>query len=294
MMKMMKINTNPVYQLERKTSARTVKLCALILIFNGILALISFLILSSMMEQSLHTGTMEYEGLINMYSMMSYIEFGMFMLVIPSSTSGSISGEKERKTLDILLRSKMNTYSIVIGKLMASLNMVMLLAVSSLPVLSIVFLFGGITALDLVVMLVTLMVSGVFVGSIGILFSAVCKKTTTATVLSYSSILALIAGTYVLNYLVYHMTGAAQRADGVRRLIYCFLINPAVTYSTLISAQVANQGILERLYMEFAPGMIHGRVIRNWIPFSLVIQLGIAGGLIAGAGWVLNPVHKKR
>ena len=294
MMKMMKINTNPVYQLERKTSARTVKLCALILIFNGILALISFLILSSMMEQSLHTGTMEYEGLINMYSMMSYIEFGMFMLVIPSSTSGSISGEKERKTLDILLSSKMNTYSIVIGKLMASLNMVMLLAVSSLPVLSIVFLFGGITALDLVVMLVTLMVSGVFVGSIGILFSAVCKKTTTATVLSYSSILALIAGTYVLNYLVYHMTGAAQRADGVRRLIYCFLINPAVTYSTLISAQVANQGILERLYMEFAPGMIHGRVIRNWIPFSLVIQLGIAGGLIAGAGWVLNPVHKKR
>lgn len=291
---MMKINTNPVYQLERKTSARTVKLCALILVFNGILALISFLILSSMMEQSLHTGTMEYEGLINMYSIMSYIEFGMFMLVIPSSTSGSISGEKERKTLDILLSSKMSTFSIVIGKLMASLDMVMLLAVSSLPVLSIVFLFGGITAVDLVVMLVTLMVSGIFVGSIGILFSAVCKKTTTATVLSYSSILALIAGTYVLNYLVYHMTGAGQRVEGVRRLIYSFLINPAVTYSTLISAQVANQGILERLYMEFAPGMIHGRVIRNWIPISLVIQLGIAGGLIVGAGWVLNPVHKKK
>lgn len=291
---MMKINTNPVYQLEKKTSARTVKLCALILVFNGILALISFLILSGMMEQSLHTGTMEYEGLINMYSIMSYIEFGMFMLVIPSSTSGSISGEKERKTLDILLSSKMSTCSIVIGKLMASLNMVMLLAVSSLPVLSIVFLFGGITAVDLVVMLVTLMVSGVFVGSIGILFSAVCKKTTTATVLSYSSILALIAGTYVLNYLVYHMTGAGQRPDGVRRLIYCFLVNPVVTYSALISAQVANQGILEKLYLEFAPGMIHGRVIRNWIPFSLVIQLGIAGGLIVGAGWVLNPVHKKK
>ena len=116
------IHINPVYQLEIKTSARTVKLCALILIFNGLLALISFLILNDMIEQSQHLGTMEYEGLVNMYSIMSYIEFGMFMLVIPSNTSGSISGEKERKTLDILLSSKMSPYAIVIGKLMASLN----------------------------------------------------------------------------------------------------------------------------------------------------------------------------
>ena len=83
------------------------------------------------------------------------------MLVIPSNTSGSISGEKERKTLDILLSSKMSPYAIVIGKLMASLNMVMMLAVSSLPVLSIVFLFGGISIVDLIVMLLTLMISGV-------------------------------------------------------------------------------------------------------------------------------------
>lgn len=286
-------NTNPVYQLEVKTSARTVKLCALILVFNGLLALISFLILNDMIEQSQYSGTMEYEGLVNMYSMMSYIEFGMFMLVIPSSTSGSISGEKERKTLDILLTGKMSTFSIVVGKLMASLNMVMLLAVSSLPVLSIVFLFGGITVVDLVVMLLTLMISGVFVGSIGILFSAVCKKTTTATILSYSSILALIAGTYVLNYLVYHLTDAGERTEGVRRLIYSFLVNPAVTYATVLSNQVANQGILERLYLQFAPGMVHGRVIRNWIPFSLGIQLGAAVGLVGVAGWILNPLHKR-
>jgi len=283
------INTNPVYHLEVKTSARTVKLCALILIFNGILALISFLILNDMIEQSLYTGTMEYEGLVNMYSIMSYIEFGMFMLVIPSSTSGSISGEKERKTLDILLTGKMSSYSIIIGKLMASLSMVMLLAISSLPVLSIVFLFGGITVLDLIVMLLTLMVSGIFVGSIGILFSAVCRKTTTATILSYSSILALIGGTYVFNYLIYHIN-----TEGVGRVIYSFLVNPAITYASLISAQVANQDILKELYLKFAPKMIHGRVIRHWIPISLSMQLGIAIALIAIAGWSLNPLHKKK
>ena len=288
------INTNPVYQLEMKTSARTVKFCALILIFNGLLALISFLILNDMMEQSQYSGTMEYEGLINMYSIMSYIEFGMFMLVIPSSTSGSISGEKERRTLDILLTGKMSTYSIVIGKLMASLNIVMLLAVSSLPVFSIVFLFGGITVVDLLVMLVTLMISGVFVGSIGILFSVVCKKTTTATILSYSSILALIGGTYVMNYLVYHLTSAGERPEGVRRLIYSFLVNPAVTYSTMVSNQVANRDLLKQIYLKFAPGMIHGRVIRHWILFSLVMQLGIAFGLIGVAGWILNPLHKRK
>ena len=177
---------------------------------------------------------------------------------------------------------------------MASLNIVMLLAVSSLPVFSIVFLFGGITVVDLLVMLVTLMISGVFVGSIGILFSVVCKKTTTATILSYSSILALIGGTYVMNYLVYHLTSAGERPEGVRRLIYSFLVNPAVTYSTMVSNQVANRDLLKQIYLKFAPGMIHGRVIRHWILFSLVMQLGIAFGLIGVAGWILNPLHKRK
>lgn len=288
------INTNPVYRLEVKTSARTVKLCAMILVFNGILALISFLILNDMMEQSLYTGTMEYEGLVKMYSVMSYIEFGLFMLIIPSSTAGSISGEKERKTLDILLTGKMSSYTIVLGKLQASLSLVMLLAVSSLPVLSIVFVFGGISIIDLIVMFATLMVSGIFVGSIGILFSAVCKKTTTATILGYSTILALIGGTYALNYLVYHLTGAGERIEGVRRLIYILLINPAVTYSALISTQVADKDILKELYLMFAPSMVHGRVITHWIPLSLVIQMGISGILIMAAGWILNPLHVTR
>lgn len=287
------INTNPVYRREVQTSARTVKLSVLILVFNGILALISFFILNGLMEESLYTGTMEYEGLVNMYTVMSYMEFAMFMMVIPASTSGSISGEKERRTLDMLLTGKMTPFAIVMGKLEASLNMVILLAISSLPVLSLVFLFGGITGVDLLVMLVTLLVFGVFIGSIGILFSTICNKTTTATVLTYSSVVALIGGTYGITYLASHMARAGESVHGVGRLIYIFLMNPAVTYGTMISAQVANQDILKELYLQFAPEMMQGRVLQFWLPISLALQAGTAALLLILSAWILNPLHKR-
>ncbi len=75
--------------------------------------------------------------------------------------AGSIAGERERQTLDMLLATKMKPWSIVLGKLESSLSSVLMLAVSSLPVLSIVFIFGGVGILELVGFVVILGVSAI-------------------------------------------------------------------------------------------------------------------------------------
>ncbi len=142
--------SNPVYQKEMKMSVRTIRLAMLIMVFNGILAALSLLSMYGAVNRSRFFGSVQFSSVIQIYSTVAYIEFAMFMLLVPAVTAGSISGEKERRTLDLLLTSRMTSFSIVLGKLKASLNLVRILAISSLPVLSLVFIFGGIRIRDLV------------------------------------------------------------------------------------------------------------------------------------------------
>lgn len=284
--------SNPVYQKEVKMSVRTVRLAMLIMVFNGILAGLSLLSLYGAVNRSRFFGSVQFGSVIQTYSTVAYIEFAMFMLLVPAITAGSISGEKERRTLDLLLTSRMRPLSIILGKLRASLNLVRILAVSSLPVLSLVFIFGGIRIRDLLLVICALLITGFFAGSLGILFSSVSKKTTTATVFAYGSLIVLILGSYglpaFLQYLNSNSTG--NFAGGIGKGIYLLLFNPAVTYVALIYSQVSNGDFITSLCGMYAP-FEHGFVIDHWISVSLVMQVLFSVLLLLLAAWILDPLH---
>lgn len=283
---------NPVYQNELKMSVRTMKMALLMMGFNGILAALSLVSLYGAVNRSRFFGSVQFASVIQTYSTVAFIEFAMFMLLIPAITAGSISGEKERKTLDLLLTSRMTPVSIVLGKLQVSLNMVRILAVSSIPVLSLVFVFGGIRIRDLLFMLVALLISGFFAGSMGILFSTVCRKTTTATVCSYGSLIALIFGNYGVMVLLQYLdtNNIGNFSDGIGKGIYLLLLNPAVTFITLIYDQVGNEDYIRTLCSRYAP-LEGGFVMDNWIALSLAVQIVLSVVLLLLSAWLLNPLH---
>ena len=156
---------NPVFKNEIKLSSRTMKSSWMVFGYNAVLIVASMMVLYSMMDTVHYGYSMDYSEMVGLYVVMAYMEFGMILLIIPAITAGSIAGERERQTLDMLLATKMKPWSIVLGKLESSLSSVLMLAVSSLPVLSIVFIFGGVGILELVGFVVILGVSAIFVGS---------------------------------------------------------------------------------------------------------------------------------
>lgn len=285
--------SNPVYQNEVKMSVRTMRLALLIMGFNGILAVLTLLSLYGAVNRSRFFGSVQFESVIQTYSTVAYIEFAMFMLLIPAITAGSISGEKERKTLDLLLTSRMSTLSIVLGKLKASINLVRILAISSLPVLSLVFIFGGIRIRDLLLVICALLITGFFAGSVGILCSTVSRKTTTATVFTYGSLIALIFGSYgILAFLQYlNANNIGEFTNGVGKGIYILLLNPAVTYISLIYSQVSNGDFISTVSSVYAP-LEQGFVIDNWILVSLLVQIVVSVLLLLLSAWLLNPLHE--
>ena len=282
---------NAVYKNEMKANVRSVRFFLVLFAFNSILSALCFLAFAGIMNQSRYFG--QISGLTNIYSTMAYIELAMFMLIIPTITAGSITGEKERKTLDLLLISKMTPFSIIIGKLEAAIHIVRILAISSLPVLSIVFIFGGIQWWDLFILLLTLIITGFFLGSIGIFFSTISRRTTTSTVLTYFTIIILVFGTYGCLIFIKYLDGNSMSIfkNGIGKGFYCLLFNPAITYGALISEQVQNANLIQTLAASYAP-LEKGWVIENWVLISLTIQILLSILFILLSAWLLNPRHE--
>jgi len=124
-------------------------------------------------------------------------QMGLIAFVTPALTAGAISGERERQTIDLLFVTRIPPFSIIWGKLIASMSFVVLLLLLSVPIFSLVFLFGGIELDQVLTSFLVTLVAALTLGLIGIAFSAVLPRTLPSTVAAYGVGFILLAGTYV-------------------------------------------------------------------------------------------------
>ena len=82
--------------------------------------------------------------------------------------------------------------------MLASIVYILLLIVATIPISSIIFLFGGVAISDVAKVLLLLVVMAITFGTLGLFFSALTKRTARAGVLSYVTILLLVGGTLFL------------------------------------------------------------------------------------------------
>lgn len=118
----------------------------------------------------------------------------LVLFIGPAFTAGSISGEKERQTYDLLRTTLLSAPALVTGKLLSALSYVGLLIFAAIPVQSIAFLLGGVTFIELFLSLLILMVAAVTVGIYGTYCSTVMRSTLGASVVTFAGILLLTFG----------------------------------------------------------------------------------------------------
>ncbi len=120
------------------------------------------------------------------------VELFLVTFIAPALASGAISGERERKTYDLLRTTLISGRALIGGKLIATLSYIFLLLVAAIPLQSIAFLFGGVTEAEIVLSFLILLATAVLLGSVGIFFSTLTKRTLSASVLSYAFALATV------------------------------------------------------------------------------------------------------
>ncbi len=88
-----------------------------------------------------HDLTAFAEGFFNVFML---VQVSAVLVLTPIYAAGAIAEEKERRTLEFLLASDLNSSEIVLGKLVSRLAHMMLLLLTGLPVLGLLQLLGGV------------------------------------------------------------------------------------------------------------------------------------------------------
>ena len=115
-------------------------------------------------------------------------------VLAPASTSVAISGERERQTLDLLAVTPISSLAIVLGKLVSALAWVFVLVLASIPITALVFVFGGVAPDDVLRGYAILLATAVGLGSVGLFFSALLRRTGASTGITYVVMLLLVIG----------------------------------------------------------------------------------------------------
>jgi hypothetical protein len=147
------------------------------------------------------------------FTVLLFLQILLVVFLAPAATSGAISLEREKQTLDLLTATPISTLGIVLGKLGSALAFVGVLILASVPLTAVVFVFGGVGPEDVVRGYVVLLVTALGFGSVGILLSSVTRRTQSATVLTYLVVLALTVGTGFAWFFWDQMAGTTQVAQ---------------------------------------------------------------------------------
>lgn len=121
-----------------------------------------------------------------LYALLSFIQLFLIVFIAPAFTATAINGEKERQTFDLLLCSKLSAFSLLAGKLLAGLVNVLLLIAASIPLFSLVFFFGGVSPLQVLITLVIFIMTAIVAGTFSLCCSTLLHRPTASTALAYT------------------------------------------------------------------------------------------------------------
>jgi ABC-2 type transport system permease protein len=132
----------------------------------------------------------------------AYAQIGVLLLLAPIFSAGSLTIEKEQKTMAGLLTSLLTPFQIWWGKFAASLLFVLLLIVIGLPVLSVSFAFGGIGPWEVFIATITTVIALGSMSAIGLYWSSVFRRSVHATAVTYATIIVFTVVTFIVFLIV--------------------------------------------------------------------------------------------
>ena len=133
-----------------------------------------------------------------MFLTAAYAQMGILLLLAPIFSAGSLTIEKEQRTMAGLLTSLLTPFQIWWGKFAASLLFVLLLIVIGLPVLSLSFAFGGIGPWEVFMATITTVIVLGSLSAVGLYWSSVFRRSVHATAVTYATVIALTVVTFII------------------------------------------------------------------------------------------------
>lgn len=222
---------NPVLQRELLVNLRTKRAFVLLGLYQLLLATVVIAAWPSDQRLDLTSNPPSATKLVNLFFLGQYV---IASLMAPSFAAGTVAGEKERKTYEMLLASPLRPGAIVLGKMVASLTHIGMLIIGSLPIIVLCLPLGGVSVYEVLAAYLGLIISVILFGAIGVMASSYFPRTSSALVVSYLAILPLVIGACLF--------WASMASEGDLRLQISAIVFPAFGLSAVILMGAAAAG----------------------------------------------------
>ena len=233
---------NPIVAKEYRTRMRTWRSPFAITLYIVLLGGIGWAVFSALTGNTFGLGGSGTNYGMYLFMFLIIFQVGLLAFITPALTAGAISSERERQTLDLLFVTPLAPFSILWGKLLASMSFVVLLLILSIPLFSLVFLLGGIELDQVVYAFAVTGATSLTLGLVGIACSTLFRRTLPATVAAYGAAFVLLVGAFIYGYLF--PTNADPNSTVVPAPPAVTLVSPIVSLVTIATNQpVSGYGV---------------------------------------------------
>ncbi|MTI95270.1 MAG: ABC transporter permease [Firmicutes bacterium] len=268
----------------RMRNWRTFLLFTLYLVILGGFGVLNYAAVSNMLRYG--TGDLAQVGQ-TLFVFLAFIQFGLIFFLVPGLTAGALSNERERQTFDLLVCTQLTPFAIVRGKLFSSLSFVFLLIFASLPLYGFVFLLGGVSPTELMILIAIFILTALIYGSFSLLFSSLFKRTITAVIASYAFSLFLVGGTAIIVSLFTLILFGMGNQNAI--FSWVLLLHPVALFEWLFPEPGVE--LLREITQQAYPFNI------PWLKFwhlSLLVKGTLAGAALYLATRAVNPLRAGR
>ncbi len=227
-----------------------------------------------------------------LFTFLSYLQLALVSFVTPGIASGVISGERERQTLAVLLTTPLSPITIIFTKFISSISFLLLLIVMTLPLYSIVFLFGGVLPSQVLAVFGLQFITLGAIAGISIFFSTLLRRTGWSTVFSYATVAMLFMGFAVFGYL-FDSVGLHSAAENVWVHLagICYSLDPIYMQAGIESnlgllSPSFNQSIVSSVFDVVNSHSLSGK--ESWL-FFLTVYILCGVILLFISAWRLRP-----
>ncbi|MGH2728770.1 MAG: ABC transporter permease, partial [Actinomycetota bacterium] len=232
--------SNPILTRELKERMRTLRAPVVLTIYLLILGLVAFAAERIMArDAAFNPGAAAGLGRA-VFHFLLFFTLMLICFLVPGFTASSISSERERQTFPLLQVTLLRPSAIVFGKLVSSMAYMMLLVLATLPLISVSFILGGVSPLEVLRGYGMVILTGFTIAMVGLGLSATLRKTVSATVLSYALVGLLCIGTVVS----YGLTRVIVERSGRNPTghVWALVVNPFVGTASAIRSGGAVSG----------------------------------------------------
>lgn len=175
---------NPVFVKEMRVGFREKKVFYALMAWVIIVALVASLSTFAAFDGNKGLDDMPESGIFFM-EFLFWVQLGLLAMLAPSLTTSAVSGERERKSLDMLMTTHLSPSELIFGKFGFAASFIALALFSTIPLESIVFFLGGVSLLSFFYSKIILAAFGFLCSLFGLMMSARESRSAYATGQTY-------------------------------------------------------------------------------------------------------------